>query len=257
MKPTRANRTGRYAFTAEEKAKIDAAYQAASGLARRRLEVLRLYAQGETYAYIIKTTAYSETTILKILRRYDEDGLDPIYDEPYTGKRKYPATRFEFTAAEIAELKEGCKKAAKPHVARRFKALPLRSEGKTLAEVATATGFTETNIIYLVKKYREGGTAALVGKSRPPIAFRYKFTQAQKAEIAEARKTVTLKRIAKRLDALLLRTEGKTVEQIASEVGLHPMTVMTLIRKYQEQGIGSIIANRKTGKNSQKLSERK
>lgn len=35
------------------------------------------------------------------------------------------------------------------------------------------------------------------------------------------------------------------------------MTVMTLIRKYQEQGIGSIIANRKTGKNSQKLSERK
>lgn len=241
MSDTAAYNHGRYIFTAEEKDLIEAAYKTATGPAQRRLEALYLHADGKSYDEIIQATGYSESSVCRILRRYREDGLAPIYNEPFTGKRKYSANHYELTPEQISELRAEFENAAKPYVAKRFRALLLRSEGKTLSEVAAATGFSENTVFQLAKRYREGGAAAIVGKSRPHTAFKHTFTQEQKYEIAEARKVVADNKIAKRLDALLLRIEGKTMGQIGSEVGFHPMTVMNLVRKYQENGLESII----------------
>ena len=244
IRNARVNGTGRYAFTAEEKTEIEATFETAEGQVQRRLAVLHLYAKGKSYADIMQVTGYSEASILRFLQMYEKDGLTSLCSEPYSGRHKRTANHYELSLEQIDALRESYENTTKTHIARRFQALLLRSEGKTLSEVAEATGYSKTRIAQLMKKYREGGAAAIAGKTRTHIAIKHIFTPEQKTEITEARKVVTDKRITKRLDALLLRTEGKTIEQIGSKVGFHPMTVMSLIQKYQESGIKSIITSK-------------
>lgn len=234
-----------YTFTEEEKAAAKSAYESASNDAvRRRLKTLWLYADGKTYAEIIQATGYNSSSICRILRRYKKEGLEPFIHEPPTGKRKYGALNYEFTTEQIRELQEGYRNASKPHVARRFQALLLRSEGKTLTEVADATNFSMDNISRLITAYRKEGVQSVVGKPHPSRAFKHNFTSEQRLEIEKALKAATETRVIKRLEALRYRAEGKTMEEAAVAVGLHPMTVMDLVRKYQEQGLASIVKNR-------------
>lgn len=242
MNNRRAVSSRRHVFTEKEKAEIDAACETAADPALRRLEVLRQYAEGKTYDQIVQATGYSKSAVWRILRRYLADGLEPIRSEPVTGKRKYTANRYELTPEQIAELEEGYKNAVKPHVARRFKALLLRCEGKTMREAADATGLSVSRIVHFTHNYRKYGIAALTGKTRASAASRI-FTSEQKNELAEARKAATDKRIIKRLDAVCLCAEGKTTAEISAEVGLHHETVKNLIRKYWKHGIEGIIRN--------------
>lgn len=234
-----------YTFTEEEKAAAKSAYESASNdAARRRLKTLWLYADGKTYAEIIQATGYNSSSICRILRRYKKEGLELFIHEPPTGKRKYGALNYEFTPEQIRELQEGYRNASKPHVARRFRALLLRSEGKTLTEVADATNFSMDNISRLITAYRKEGVQSVVGKPHPSRTFKHNFTSEQRLEIEKALKAATGARVIKRLEALRYRAEGKTIEEAAAAVGLHPMTVMALVRKYQEQGLASIAQNR-------------
>ncbi|MEY8389475.1 helix-turn-helix domain-containing protein [Oscillospiraceae bacterium 38-13] len=234
-----------YTFSEEEKAEINAAREKATfELALRRLEVLRLRAAKKSNAEITQAAGYHKSTITRISKLYKEKGIEAVLNESLTGKRKYDTSNREFTPEQIRELQEGYKNASKPHVARRFQALLLRSEGKTLREVADVTNFSMGNLSKLITAYRKYGVRAVHGKAQPARVFKHRFTAEQKHEIEKALKEATEARVIKRLKALRYRAEGKTIEEAATAVGLHPMTVMALVRKYQEQGLASIAKNR-------------
>ena len=71
------------------------------------------------------------------------------------------ACRYKFTEEQIQELTNAAKENKKKDVDRRLRALLMRAKGKTLAEIAQVTGYSFSNIVKLVAKYREGGLAAV------------------------------------------------------------------------------------------------
>ena len=68
-----------------------------------------------------------------------------------------------------------------------------------------------------------------------------KITSEQRAEIEKARKENRDKTVERRLNALLLRAEGKTLAQIAEATGYHYAHVSSIISKYQRNGLEKII----------------
>lgn len=71
----------------------------------------------------------------------------------------------------------------------------------------------------------------------------YRYTEEDKAIIAAARKANKDKRAEKRLQAMELRAEGKSAEDIAKETGFHPAYISQLSSKYQKGGIEAIAGN--------------
>ena len=71
----------------------------------------------------------------------------------------------------------------------------------------------------------------------------YRYTEEDKAIIAEARKANKDKRAEKRLYAMELRARGKSAEDIAKETGFHPAYTSQLSAKYQKGGIEAIAGN--------------
>ena len=72
------------------------------------------------------------------------------------------ASRYVFTEEQIQELENAAKKNKKKDVDRRLRALMMRARGKKLSEISEATEYSFSNIGKLVRKYREGGLAAIV-----------------------------------------------------------------------------------------------
>ena len=70
--------------------------------------------------------------------------------------------------------------------------------------------------------------------------MKYKFSEEQYKEIKTARKKNRDKQIDRRLEVLELRCEGKGLEEIARITGFHRSHVSNLIRKYFEEGLGSV-----------------
>ena len=72
------------------------------------------------------------------------------------------------------------------------------------------------------------------------MSMKYNFNEEQYQEICEARKKNRDKQIENRLKVLVMRCEGKSLEEIARETGFHRSHVSNLIRKYFEEGLKSI-----------------
>ena len=72
------------------------------------------------------------------------------------------ASRYVFSEEQIQELEKAAKENKKKNVDKRLRALMMRASGKTLAEIAVATGYSFSGIVKLVSKYREGGLSAIV-----------------------------------------------------------------------------------------------
>ena len=72
------------------------------------------------------------------------------------------ARRYKFTEEQIQEMERAAKANKRKDVDRRLRALLMRAKGKTLAEVAQATGYSFSNITKLIRTYRAGGLAAIV-----------------------------------------------------------------------------------------------
>ena len=72
------------------------------------------------------------------------------------------ASRYVFSEEQIQDLAEAAKENKKKDVDKRLRALMMRASGKTLAEIAVATGYSFSGIVKLVSKYREGGLSAIV-----------------------------------------------------------------------------------------------
>ncbi len=68
-----------------------------------------------------------------------------------------------------------------------------------------------------------------------------KITSEQREEIERARKENRDKTVERRLNALLLRAEGKTLAEIAEATGYHYAHVSSIISKYRRNGLEKII----------------
>ena len=71
----------------------------------------------------------------------------------------------------------------------------------------------------------------------------YRYSKADLEKIVLARKKNKDKRAEKRLQALELRAEGKSAEEVSSATGFHKAYISQLTAKYQRGGIKAIAGN--------------
>ena len=232
-------------FTQEQVAEIKTVTNKRIAL---RLEVLLLRAQGKSYEEITEKTGFARSTIAQFVQKYREIGLDAIIRKHAASERQ--GISIEFTQDKVTELKNAYKEANCDRVARRIKVLLLCSEGKSITEIAKETHFSQSTIYRLLHEYQKNGLNNLCinrqTKRKPSyVAYKYNFTAEQKTEIEEAIRRTTNERALKRLEALRLRAERKSLSDISTVTGYHKVTVMRLIRQYQEKGLETLVVNQR------------
>ena len=79
------------------------------------------------------------------------------------------------------------------------------------------------------------------------MAKSYAISQSQLVEIETARKRNRNKNIERRLSVLVMRAEGKSLEEISEKTGYHISTASKLIARYMRDGISAIAENHYKG----------
>ena len=79
------------------------------------------------------------------------------------------------------------------------------------------------------------------------MAKPYAISQSQLVEIETARKKNRNKNIERRLYVLVMRAEGKSLEEISEKTGYHISTASKLIARYMRDGISAIAENHYKG----------
>ena len=79
------------------------------------------------------------------------------------------------------------------------------------------------------------------------MAKSYAISQSQLVEIETARKKNRNKNIERRLYVLVMRAEGKSLEEISEKTGYHLSTASKLIARYMRDGISAIAENHYKG----------
>ena len=79
------------------------------------------------------------------------------------------------------------------------------------------------------------------------MAKSYEISQSQLEEIKAARKKNRNKNVERRLLVLVMRADGKTLEEIAEKTGYHISTASKWISRYMRNGIGAIVENHYQG----------
>ena len=79
------------------------------------------------------------------------------------------------------------------------------------------------------------------------MAKSYAISQRQLVEIETARKKNRNKNIERRLYVLVMRAEGKSLEEISEKTGYHISTASKLIARYMRDGISAIAENHYKG----------
>ena len=79
------------------------------------------------------------------------------------------------------------------------------------------------------------------------MAKSYAIFQSQLVEIETARKKNRNKNIERRLYVLVMRAEGKSLEEISEKTGYHISTASKLIARYMRDGISAIAENHYKG----------
>lgn len=79
------------------------------------------------------------------------------------------------------------------------------------------------------------------------MAKSYEISQSQLVEIEAARKKNRNKNIERRLYVLVMRAEGKSLEEISEKTGYHISTASKLIARYMRDGISAIAENHYKG----------
>lgn len=72
---------------------------------------------------------------------------------------------------------------------------------------------------------------------------KYTFTEEEKEELQRYRKQNRDKKVEKRLEALMLRAEGKGNREISEKTGFHTQYITVLVSRYKANGIESITGN--------------
>mgnify|MGYP000958749136 FL=1 len=79
------------------------------------------------------------------------------------------------------------------------------------------------------------------------MAKSYEISQSQLLEIEAARKKNRNKNVERRLCVLVMRAEGKSLEEISEKTGYHISTASKLIARYMRDGISAIAENHYKG----------
>lgn len=79
------------------------------------------------------------------------------------------------------------------------------------------------------------------------MAKSYEISQSQLLEIEAARKKNRNKSVERRLYVLVMRAEGKSLEEISEKTGYHISTASKLIARYMRDGISAIAENHYKG----------
>ena len=79
------------------------------------------------------------------------------------------------------------------------------------------------------------------------MAKSYEISESQLLEIETARKKNRNKNIERRLYVLVMRAEGKSLEEISEKTGYHISTASKLIARYMRDGISAIAENQYEG----------
>ena len=79
------------------------------------------------------------------------------------------------------------------------------------------------------------------------MAKSYEISESQLLEIDTARKKNRNKNIERRLYVLVMRAEGKSLEEISEKTGYHISTASKLIARYMRDGISAIAENHYKG----------
>lgn len=79
------------------------------------------------------------------------------------------------------------------------------------------------------------------------MAKSYAISQSQLVEIETARKKNRNKNIERRIYVLVMRAEGKSLEEISEKTGYHISTASKLIARYMRDGISAIAENQYKG----------
>jgi len=75
------------------------------------------------------------------------------------------------------------------------------------------------------------------------------FTKEQQAEIMEARGKNKDKNVERRLCVLVMKIQGKSIEEIVSRTGYYPSYARSLVTKYFAQGLEAIVGKKRPGNN--------
>ena len=79
------------------------------------------------------------------------------------------------------------------------------------------------------------------------MAKSYEISESQLLEIEAARKKNRNKNVERRLCVLVMRAEGKSLEEISEKTGYHISTASKLIARYMRDGISAIAENHYKG----------
>ena len=79
------------------------------------------------------------------------------------------------------------------------------------------------------------------------MAKSYEISKSQLLEIETARKKNRNKNVERRLYVLVMRAEGKSLEEISEKTGYHISTASKLIARYMRDGISAIAENHYKG----------
>ena len=79
------------------------------------------------------------------------------------------------------------------------------------------------------------------------MAKSYEISQSQLLEIEAARKKNRNKNVERRLYVLVMRAEGRSLEEISEKTGYHISTASKLIARYMRDGISAIAENHYKG----------
>ena len=79
------------------------------------------------------------------------------------------------------------------------------------------------------------------------MAKSYEISESQLLEIETARKKNRNKNVERRLYVLVMRAEGKSLEEISEKTGYHISTASKLIARYMRDGISAIAENHYKG----------
>lgn len=151
-------------FTPEQVAGLRKAYGEVSPddvPVHRCLKALLLLAEGVDLQEAAGVMGHcSITNVEQVASAYKRGGVAAIISR-YHRKKPASFTKYSFTAEQKVEIEQAYRTVASKRGQERLEVLRLRAEGKTIREVSEATGFHQTTVSYIIRKYHAAGLGAI------------------------------------------------------------------------------------------------
>lgn len=152
-----------FKLTSDQSAEVEQMYNNSSCAKDcRRLQMILLRAKGMTFKEIANITGYNKSSLMRLTKKYQCEGISSITGKSKRGKRRYAAHKYHFTAEQKAEINATCKTVTNKRVAARLEALRLRCLGENIPDIADKVGLHATSVMIVIRKYHTEGLKAVI-----------------------------------------------------------------------------------------------